>query len=275
MSPVLSFVEGSEYRRTLARELAKRLVGEIGVTALLEGGDQIADDLLAVLGEDIAGLTRQALADAIRHAGAMGLATVDDAAAAATVQDAIERVMTAARASLTARLADLDATVARMIGASSSEAVLASLASQATSEALLAPIVATLSAAAAGAVQAVEADIATEAAAQTHEQAIGGGDAPPLFEWQTREDDRVCEDVFENSCAPRHGKQLQFDEWGIFGMPGDPDAPTICAIYAKNPGASNCRCVLIEAGSAASTPTPVNITDAAKAGRDRALAEAA
>ena len=195
--------------------------------------------------------------------------------AEATLQAAVERVLSAARDQLLARLADLSATVDRMIASTSLEAVQASLASTATSEALLAPVSSILTAAAAGVVQAVEADVNAEAVASTHEQATQDGEDVPLFEWQTVQDDRVCSDVLENSCEPRHGQQLTYDEWGVFGMPGDPDSPTICAIYARNAGASNCRCVLIPAGSAVASPTPIQAADAIKAGRDRALAEAA
>lgn len=273
---VLAFVEASEYRKELARQLARNLVSQIGVETLLEGGEQAAADLVTVLGEELAGLTRQALSDALSHAAADGLVEIDEASALQTMRAAIERVLTSARAQLAARLAELDATVARILSASGADALAASLATPATTEALLSPILSILTGAASGAIQAVESDMRTEAVAATREQGQAApGTEPLLFEWQTREDDKVCQDLIENSCEPRHGQQLTYEEWGVFGYPGDPDSPTICAIYAKNPGASNCRCVLIPAGSAAATPEPVNISEAAKAGRERALKEAA
>lgn len=272
---MLAFVEASEYRKELARQLARNLISQVGVDTLIDGGEQAASDLVTVLGEELAGLTRQAVSDAVSHAVADGLVEVDEASALETMRAAVARVLTSAQAQLASRLAELDATVSRILAASGADTLAASLAAPATSEALLSPILSILTGAAAGAIQAVEADVRTEAVAVTRERGGAEGEQPPLFEWQTREDDKVCEDIIENSCAPRHGRQLTWEEWGIFGYPGDPDAPTICAIYAKNPGASNCRCVLIPANSAASTPAPVNISQAAKAGRDRALKEAA
>lgn len=270
---VLQFISASEYRKEAARILARSLVSDLSVQTLLEGGAQVAQDLLTVLRDEIAHLLDQALTDAKVHAIALGLEPVDEAAALATVQAAIDRVFGAANDQLVARLSDLDATISRMLDATSAEAVQASLASEGTAGALLAPVSSVLAAAAAGAVQAIEGDLAREAVATTAEAAPA--DAPLLFEWQTREDDKVCEDILENSCRPRHGRQLTYDEWGVFGYPGDPDSPTICSIFSRNSGSSNCRCALLPAGSEAATPAPVNIADAAASGRQRALEEAA
>lgn len=267
---VLEFIQNSEFRKERARQLARLLVANVGIDGMQGAVNQIADDLIEVIREDIAGLAGQALRDAQSHAEALGFSELDAEAALATMQSALDRVLSAARDQLLARLDDLDSTVSRMLAATGQETVLASLASEATQEALLAPISAVLSAAAAGAVSAVETDIAAESVAAFHEDSVDSGEGVPLLEWQTREDDRVCEDVFENSCAPRHGRQLTVDEWQTFGEPGDPDAPTICAIFAKNPASSNCRCVLIPAGSAASTAEPINIAEAAARGRQLA-----
>lgn len=274
---VLQFISASEYRKERARILAKALSSALSVDALLEGGDLVAEDLLTVLGDELADLLRQALADARAHAEANGLVPINEAEAIVTLNAALDRVLGAARQQLLARLADLDASVTRMLDATSAEAVTASLASTATTEALLAPIASVLTSAAAGAIQAVEGDLAREAVAATHEQAMqdGGASEPQLFQWQTVQDDKVCSDILENSCEPRHGRELTYDEWGVFGYPGDPDSPTICSMFAKNAGASNCRCNLLPAGSAVSSPTPINAADAISAGRQRALDEAA
>lgn len=273
---VLEFVESSEFRKTRAKQVAQALVAEIGLDALVDGGDGLADDLLAVLAEDLAGLAGQASRDAIAHAVAMGFDEIDAVDAAATLRGAIERVLAAAAPELRSRLAALVATLDAMIAGSSVEAVQASLASEAVRTGLLGTIGSFLASTAAGVIQAVEAETEHEAAAAMVEKAQQGNAAPPLLEWQTREDDNVCgpTEVFEVSCSARHGKQLTWEEWEVFGFPGSADAPTICAVFA-GPGKSKCRCTFIPAGSAASTPTPVRITDAAKAGRERALKEAA
>ena len=271
---VLEFVANSEYRKERARQLARALTAEVGVDALLNGA--LADDLLAALAEDLTGLARQALRDVVAHAVADGFDEITEAEAAATMRQAIERVIASVRAGLGVRLAELEAAIAAMLSGSSAEAVQASLGSAAMRDALLAPIAGLLAQAGAGIIQAVEADVRTEAVAQHVESVQQEDEQPVLFEWQTREDDRVCGEgeIIEVSCSARHGKQLTYEEWGDFGYPGDPNSPTICSIYS-GAGLSRCRCGLIPAGSAASTPTPVKITDAAKAGRERALKEAA
>lgn len=271
---VLEFVAASEYRKERARLLAKALAANVGVDALLGDSDVVVEDLLAVLSDDLQGLARQALRDAIAHAVADGFDEITEAEALATMRQAIERVIAAARPSLLARLAELDAAVAAMVDGSSAQSVQAALESPAMKDALLASVASVLSQTGAGVIQAVEADVRSEAVAQHVEQAAQAGEAPPLLGWETREDDNVCgkDEIFEVSCSARHGKELTFEEWQFFGLPGDPASPTICAIYA-GPGKSRCRCTFRPAGAA--SVTPVNISEAAKAGRDRALKEAA
>lgn len=267
---VLAFVEASEYRKELARRLAKALLDEIGIDAILDGIDE--GELLELLLADLGGILGQAVRDTLEHARTLGLSAVEEAAAAATLKSSTARVLKAGLAVLGERLAALDAAVDAMLASASADAVRAALGAAAVSEALLAPLAASLSSIGAGLVQGVESDLAIEAVAQTTETAL----APPLWEWQTREDDKVCDadGIFEASCLPRHGKALLLEEWEGFGLPGNPDSPTICAIYA-GPGRSFCRCWLILAGSAASTPEPIQIAEAIKAGKDRALKEAA
>lgn len=273
---VLAYVESSAYRVEVAKRLAQALVADVGLDGLLSGGSSLASDILGALGEDIGGLVRQAVDDTIKAAIARGLIEVPDAAAVAEAEQAVQKVLEAANGPLAAALDRLGASVDSMAAGTSEEAVAASLASAATTQALLAPIASILSSTAAGAIKAAESAVQTEAVATYQEAATADNpDAePPLFEWQTVEDDKVCEDLMENSCRPRHGLQLTYDEWGAFGYPGDADSPTLCAIYAKG-DFSNCRCVLIPAGSAAGSPTPINVADAIAAGRQRALGEAA
>lgn len=265
---VLAFVEASEYRKEVARRLGRSLLAELGLDAILDGGDDLADELLGILAEDLEGLLRQAARDAIAHARFLGLVEVEEAAAVLTLTKAQERVLETARATLALRLADLDGTVERMLERTGAAAVEAALSTAAIADALLAPISAVLSQTGAGIVQAVESELHLEAVAATDEKA----DEPALFEWETREDDKVCEDVLENSCRPRHGEQLTLEEWELFGLPQG--ETLICTIFAKG-DFSNCRCRLIPAGSAVATPEPVNIAEAAKAGKERALKEAA
>ncbi len=279
MSPVLTFVEGSEFRKETARILARKLVEQAGVGTLIAGGGSVVDDLLAALTEDLSGLSGQALRAAIQHAAEVGFSGVSTAEAEATMEAAIARVVAAVRGQLQTRLDELAASVDAMVAGSSEDAVRTALATSSVSEALLAPVSSLLAQTGAGIVQAVEADVANEAVAQHEEAARANAspdEQPTLYEWEARLDGNECgqDEVFEVSCAARHGQQLSFDEWQAFGMPGDPDAPTICAIYAGS-GRSFCRCRIRPADAAGASPSPIRIEDAAKAGRDRAAKEAA
>lgn len=266
---VLAFVEASEYRKELARRLARALLEQIDPEEL---GAADADELLDLLLEDLSGILRQAVRDTLAHAETLGLGAVGESEAAATQKAAIDRVLGSVRELLATRLGELEASLGAMVAASGAEAVRASLGAAAVKEALLAPVASVLAQAAAGLVQGVEADVAMEAVAS----AVEAAPEPPLMEWQTREDEKVCnaDGIFEASCLPRHGKALLLEEWAAFGLPGDPNSPTICAIYA-GPGRSFCRCWLILAGSLASTPEPIQVAEAIKAGKERALKEAA
>lgn len=93
------------------------------------------------------------------------------------------------------------------------------------------------------------------------------GTEEPLFSWETRQDDKVCDDAFENSCAPRHGEEHTLDEWDQLGQPQGENL--ICTMYAKG-AYSNCRCVLLPAEATGRLPQPVDISEAVKAGRTRA-----
>lgn len=265
---VLAFVEESEYRKELARQLGKGLLAEVGLDALLDGGDDLADELLELLSKDLAGLMRQALRDALAHAEFLGLSELAADDAAAALKQAEARVLKAARAVLATRLDELGETVERMIDRTGRQAVEAALGTTAVAEALLGPIVSVLSSTGAGLIQAVESDLHLQAVAATEEKA----DEPLLFEWETREDDRVCDDVLENSCRQRHGEQMTLAEWELFGLPQG--ETLLCSIYAKG-DFSNCRCRLIPAGSAFASVEPIRIADAAAAGKERAQKEAA
>ena len=82
-------------------------------------------------------------------------------------------------------------------------------------------------------------------------------------------DNDVCDDDFDNSCAPRHGWNLSLDEWDQVGQPGDQNL--ICSMYAKG-GGSNCRCVLVPGSETEPLPGPYDVSAATKAGRDAANA---
>jgi hypothetical protein len=117
-------------------------------------------------------------------------------------------------------------------------------------------------------VNAVEKAVLQASAEETVSAALDQGEEEPMMEWETREDDKVCDDLFENSCAPRHGEESTLEEWGAFGEPGSENL--ICTIYAKG-AFSNCRCVLRAAGGAGKMSGPINVAAAAEAGKQRAI----
>ncbi len=272
VNDILDFVEGSEYRKQVARQLAKRVAADIDLEDLIDQGEGYTDDLLLAL---FAALTEEVLRQAAReardHARVLGLSVLDGATVGAIVERTLEPVLEEALTTLTARVSELSRAVSRMLDAGVSEDIVrASLASETGSAALLAPVMSVLTSTAAGMVNAIEKAVLDESAAQTVLDAADNGDNEPLFAWQTREDDRVCEDLFENSCAPRHGQELTLDEWGAFGIPGSEN--TICSIYAKG-AFSNCRCVLESATNVGRMPAPIKIAVAIERGRRRAEEE--
>lgn len=269
VADALAFVEGSEYRKQAARLLAKRLASNVELLDIVEQGegytDEILGELLALLSSR---LLREAAIDARAHAGTLGLAILDGPGLDRAVDGVLADVMGEAMDTLGARVGELVRAVARMVDAGLGDAVIRSaLGSESGSGALMAPVVAVLAATGAGMINAVEKIVLEESTALTLVKSEERGEEPPLFEWETREDGRVCEDVFENSCLPRHGEELPLDEWGIFGEPSSENL--ICSMYAKG-AFSNCRCVLRRVGAEGRSPDPINIRDAAEAGRRRA-----
>jgi hypothetical protein len=85
--------------------------------------------------------------------------------------------------------------------------------------------------------------------------------------WVTMGDDRVCEDLFENSCSPRHGSARPLSQWEKFGLPQGPHL--VCSLFSKG-GGSNCRCFLAESDLFEVPVKPFDASEALKAGRARA-----
>lgn len=265
---VLDFVRGSEYRKQVARNVAAALAGRIEIDALLAGGgayaERLVDDLLGDLIEEV---IRQAVRDARSHAGALGLAALTGTRLDATVDAAVTRVLEEAITGLGEAVEAAGRSVLRMQAAGVADSVIArALSADAGGTAILAPVVAVLRSTGAGLVNAVEGAVLTESAIVLTEQEP----EEVLFAWQTREDDKVCEDVFENSCAPRHGQDLTLEEWEAFGLPQSENM--ICGMFAKG-STSNCRCVLENANNESRSPSPIKVADAVKAGREQADAE--
>lgn len=104
---------------------------------------------------------------------------------------------------------------------------------------------------------------------ETGREALALEEPESLFVWVTAEDERVCEDLFENSCAPRAGEALLMDEWEIFGNPQAENL--ICTMFAKG-GGSNCRCWLDATGESAGA-SPVSISSAVMEGNADAEAD--
>ncbi|HQQ75766.1 MAG TPA: hypothetical protein PLB01_00305 [Thermoanaerobaculia bacterium] len=268
----LRYVESSEYRKEYARQLAKRLAADMDIRRVIdEGGDyafSLLDDLVGKIKES---LLVDAVADARAHAKALGLEGLSDFEIRQVVAASVENVGTEAMHGLEARLAELDRALTRMEdGGASLATIRASVTAEGAAKGLLSGLSSVLTSTAAGIVADIESNVLRSAAFGT-DQKMREDDPdaePPLWRWETREDDKVCEDLYENSCAPRHGDELTMEEWGAFGEPQSPNL--ICSIYAKG-AFSNCRCVL-EPANAAANPEPLNITEAAARGRERAQA---
>lgn len=268
----LRYVESSEYRKEYARQLAKRLAAKIDIGEVIDQGGEYAFGLLDDLVDEVKGsVLDDAVKDAQSHAKALGLAGLTAFEIRQIVKDSVESVGEEAIHNIESRLAELDRTVTRMQEAGASiETIQAAVTSEGASKGLLAGIASVLTSTAAGIVADIESNVLRSAAFGT-DQKMREDDPeaePPLWRWETREDDKVCEDLYENSCAPRHGDELTMEEWGAFGEPQSPNL--ICSIYAKG-AFSNCRCVL-EPANAAANPEPLNITEAAARGRERAQA---
>lgn len=268
-----AFVESSEYRKELAREIARRILAAIDVRELLNDPAGYSADMLEAL---VRKLKADILADAVRDARAhsataLGLAPLTAAELDRLVTARVKTVVEEAQLQLDTRASEASRQINRTLDAGASvNAVLKSLEGQGGRSALLAGLLGILSQTGAGLVGETERAIIEGAGAKVVDIADYRNEPPPLFEWETRQDDRVCEDVFENSCIERHGRALTWDEWGAFGRPGSENL--ICSIYAKG-AFSNCRCVLRDAGMAEGrSASPLSITTAIEAGRLRARA---
>jgi len=269
----LEFVQGSEYRKQIARELAKRVAQGITVEEILADPATYGDDLLGGLLNLLRTQVIDAAAEAARlHAADLGLYVVDSGEIAALVDETLSTVIQEAVSNLDNAIQSVARAIGRMQDTGVAEDVIAAaLGTDTGSGALLAPVVSVLTQSGAGMVNSVEKAVLQASVTATDLLATQqGADEPQLFEWETREDDKVCEDVFENSCAPRHGEQLTSDEWDAFGAPGSENL--VCTIYAKG-AFSNCRCVLRAANSAGRSPAPINTAEAAAAGKEQALRE--
>jgi hypothetical protein len=265
LDQALAYVHDSEYRKELARLIAAGFLSDADLATLLNGGPDAIDELVQRLfGKLDEKLLPQAISDAAAHALALGLAAL--AAPRVLAEARLTDVMAEAITQMDTRLEEVSRAVDRAVGAGASdEAIRAAVSTDAGREALLAPIESLLKATGAGIIGSAESAVIGGAAAFAAQE-----DPAMLFSWQTRQDDRVCEDVFENSCAPRDGNELTLEEWDAFGQPQG--ETLICTIYAKG-AFSNCRCVLENAESRGAAPGPINISAAIAAGK--ADAEAA
>lgn len=263
-------VEDAEFYKEVARLTAVSLLGKVSLDEMLRSPAQFVDDFLAALLNEMTDYKGDIADEALSYASDLGLAALDGDMVDAIVQDAERNLLTDSRARLMSALIPVDERISNMLDAGvSADTISKSLASEATRDALLAGFIATARSASAGYVQDIERGIVETSADETVTAAQDSGEEePPNFEWLAILDGRACDDAIENSCAPRHGVVMTMDQWEEMGRPGA--ANLICSIFSK--GASPCRCVLLESGKTGTSEVlnPVDVTEAIKAGKERA-----
>lgn len=269
-SQILKHVEQLEFLKEIARREVATLIRKMDLETLLVENDSAVDEIIAGLLVILADRVTSFANEARTHSTRLGLDALSDDDLAAVVDEVSDTFILTASASLIAALAPVRETLRQMLDSGVSQAALrTSLSSAATREAVLSRFESTARTVAASVFQdldrtvtdsAVELTAATWTATET--------DSVPIFEWLAIMDDATCDDLIENSCAPRHNVLLTIDEWDELGRPGSPQL--ICSIYAK--GASYCRCLLQLSGKTGDSKilNPVKVTDAIRTGRERA-----
>jgi hypothetical protein len=252
---VVTHVERSEYLKEKARIAAAEVLEDADLSEALLSPEEFTEELLALLLIVLGPLAAEMKAEARDYAQVLGLrklAEDDD-------EDEEEsRFILIALPLLTAALLPIRDLLERMDDAAlSEETIAAALAAAATRQALLS----SLESAAKRAAAQYLSDVARGVMEAALTDFIGD------LEWIAVMDGNTCDDVFANSCAPRHAEVGELAVWDLAGHPGAPNL--LCSIYSK--GTSNCRCQLADA--ALINPkllNPVNVTAAIVLGRERA-----
>lgn len=256
-------VEEIEFLKEAARREVVRILDQASVEEIIDDPDAFIASVVAAVLVRIRQRARAAAIEAHDYALALGLSALTDAEIDAVVGQAEERFISAGSVSMATALVPIIARLEQMRAAGvAGSTIAASLQAQATREAMLATLYSATKSAAAVYIQDIArtiAEVAAEASAEL-EGAV-------LFRWIAIMDDATCDDLIENSCAPRHNTELTFAEWGELGQPGAPQL--ICSIYARS--GSFCRCGLERVDDApVRLLNPVNVGDSVRAGRRRA-----
>lgn len=256
----LAFVEQGEFLRERARIECRHILGEADIQECFDDPAQASQHILdAVVAALMGVIVWDAVTAAQRHAAELGLPEISNAEAAPVVEDAIQQ-LEETEPDVENALRDSDE---RLRADGQFEAViLAVLASDAGRDALLSPVQGILTGAAAGVVTAVEQGIFDLAQAKHDEKTPDA-----LFRWYATGDGRECAADLVNSCEPRDGMEKTLEEWRALGLPGAGNL--LCSIYSKS-GLPQCRCQLGPADVRRAEPGVVDVTDAVKAGRERA-----
>lgn len=270
VSEVLAHVERVEYLKELARLIANDIGDKVDLQdALTDPGfvESLIDDLVSAL-EDRKILTGAA-SNASRFAATIGLDSLSEDDRHTLLADTVAQVMEKGGEILSATVKGLIDKVGAMSASGVGDEVIAAAVSASD---LASGISSSLSSIAGSIVTQIERDTLSQArddfsTPPVEAQAAQTPDVPPDWRWVTMEDDRVCEGVLENSCAPRHDQELSEEEWAFMGSPGGFNL--ICSYYAKGPS-SNCRCFLEPAEGSRTSPSPVNVSAAIASGKSRA-----
>jgi hypothetical protein len=269
-------VESSEFYKEVARLSAVAIIAASSLDEMLHSPALYVDNFLAALLDVFDGHRDGIIDEARSYAAALGLVEVPLEDANAIADDAERGLLTDSRDALSAALIPVDDRISEMLDSGiSAETISKSFESDATRDALLSGFIATARGAASAWVNDIDRGIAEAAADAIDEAAAADAaisetqdDEPPNFEWLAVIDGRTCDDQIENSCAPRHGVVMTMSEWEEMGRPGAPNL--ICSIFSKT--GSSCRCLLLESGKTGRSEVvnPVDVSEAIKAGRDRA-----
>lgn len=255
----LAYVEQGEYYRERARIEAGNLLDEIPVEELLQDPAGAAGHILDLAVLVLSPIAFDAASDAQKHALTLGLTEVTDEEAAQAVDEAISHLDTIQQ-EIADRIQTADENIRRDGAALAT--ITAVLASAAGRTAFLSPVLGLLQGAMAGVVTLVEQNVMDLAQAKTVQQT-----PETLFRWRATGDGRSCNDIVEDSCEPRDGMVKTFDAWQEIGLPGA--SHLLCSVYSRS-GLPQCRCTLENATLPHTEPGVLDITDAVKAGRDRA-----
>jgi hypothetical protein len=259
-----------EYLKELARLTVVAILSSVDLQEMLDDPGAFVDQFLAAVLSDLSDYADQVTTAAQSYADTLGLAEVPDGEIQGQQDQAKDRFIEFARPALVAALLLVDERVQRMIDEGIAPSVITrALETDTTQSALLSSFSSVAKTGAAAFLQDVERSTITLAAQLLAQSAEADGEVTD-FTWIAVMDSSTCDDVFENSCAPRHNSAATLVDWNDAGQPGAPNL--ICSIFARG-ATSYCRCVLEPSGVSAVNPllNPVYVIDAIRAGRARAV----